>query len=344
MQIDKIEAAEGIRGLAVLIVIVLHSIGLFYNSMNPLLTGTGQYGVWIFFVLSAFLLSNKFLHRGFGVKELTGYVIGRTIRILPIFWICILAYWKMDMISLEKAVNIMTFKEQFIHFWTIPVEFKFYFILPFIVFAANAIQSRFGLYCSLAFLALCVIAQRILLKEFNSAAWRDFQHIPIFIYGIAIAMTMKAGAIRLTPIVSDIIATFVFAVMVIMSPAMLKLLFDIPPAPRIQGMYTTLGFGMAIFVMVTLPGKGIWGDILKSTPLKLLGKWSFSIYLFHWMVIWQISPHRPNHFYAMLLCIIESIAVGAFIYHAVESPIERARHFLMSLLFRARDGSTVKAT
>lgn len=48
-------AAEGIRGVACLLVLVAHAVTMFFPRSVPYLSGSGKIGVWPFFVLSAYL-------------------------------------------------------------------------------------------------------------------------------------------------------------------------------------------------------------------------------------------------------------------------------------------------
>ena len=64
----RFEGADGIRGVACLIVICIHAIAIFFPSTRDLMAGAGKIGVWLFFVLSAFLLTSKFMRSGFERK------------------------------------------------------------------------------------------------------------------------------------------------------------------------------------------------------------------------------------------------------------------------------------
>lgn len=55
----RFEGADGIRGLACLIVLCTHAVAMFFNSTYMALAGMGKVGVWLFFVLSAFLCNNS---------------------------------------------------------------------------------------------------------------------------------------------------------------------------------------------------------------------------------------------------------------------------------------------
>ncbi|EPH2696969.1 TPA: acyltransferase [Klebsiella aerogenes] len=126
-----IPSANGIRGLAVIIVLIAHALTMFIPGTRSYLAGTGKIGVWLFFVLSAFLLTNKFSNSGLNLSSLSNYLISRTFRIIPIFIIASTFYYFMGYYDVKTLYNIISMQSGYGHLWTIPVEFKFYFVLPF---------------------------------------------------------------------------------------------------------------------------------------------------------------------------------------------------------------------
>jgi peptidoglycan/LPS O-acetylase OafA/YrhL len=56
----KIEALNGVRGFAVLLVLFYHASNYGLIVPNLSFSGAGRYGVFLFFTLSAFLLTSQF--------------------------------------------------------------------------------------------------------------------------------------------------------------------------------------------------------------------------------------------------------------------------------------------
>ncbi|WP_392388924.1 acyltransferase family protein [Enterobacter kobei] len=88
-----IPGAEGMRGIACLIVVILHNTGPFIPAIAQYTKGTEKYGVWIFFVLSAFLLTCKILDNERSLPALGSYYISRTFRIIPPFIVAAYTYY-----------------------------------------------------------------------------------------------------------------------------------------------------------------------------------------------------------------------------------------------------------
>ncbi|HEY4248208.1 MAG TPA: acyltransferase [Lacunisphaera sp.] len=117
---------DGLRGFAVFLVLASHS-DLFH------LRGQGAVGVWLFFVLSGFLLTNITLRKvpeSLGVRELAKYVVRRIARILPAYYTALILITLLEQKSGMWLFRHMMFMQADGHFWSIPQEELFYLLLP----------------------------------------------------------------------------------------------------------------------------------------------------------------------------------------------------------------------
>jgi peptidoglycan/LPS O-acetylase OafA/YrhL len=124
---ERLDALDGLRGLAAAMVIADHTCGWF--------TGLGATGVWIFFALSGFLLARPFIHNADFVLSLdymSGYFRRRFIRILPMYYTYIFVVF---IISGRFNLGILhaLFLEGDGHLWAIPQEMLFYLLFPLVV-------------------------------------------------------------------------------------------------------------------------------------------------------------------------------------------------------------------
>ena len=146
---ERIDALDGIRGLAVLAVFMSHTSGR-GMAIEPWLnfTGIGHVGVYLFFSLSAFLMTRNLMRN----NDLVRYAIKRVFRILPLYYLVLTAVLFAD--------SHVRYDEQFLHikdgwegylrhlvflqgdgiFWSVAIEFPFYFVLPIML----ALTVRFG--------------------------------------------------------------------------------------------------------------------------------------------------------------------------------------------------------
>lgn len=99
--IRNIPVLDGLRGVAILMVLVWHSLPC--QLLGPFHPGTWQArvmkyldttwsGVDLFFVLSGFLIFRLFLTNRFSPRYLAGFYIRRACRILPLYWILLIAF------------------------------------------------------------------------------------------------------------------------------------------------------------------------------------------------------------------------------------------------------------
>lgn len=138
---------DGIRFIAVALVLIAH----LKETPVPL----GEMGVTIFFVLSGFLISRILMQSrdkmmdqpgGFG-KYLSKFLIRRTIRIFPVYYLCIGVLYIFGVPSVREhlawlvlyGTNIYiavheTWLGTVDHLWSLAVEEQVYLFFPFLIF------------------------------------------------------------------------------------------------------------------------------------------------------------------------------------------------------------------
>lgn len=142
--IDRIEGLDGLRGLAILLVLTFH---LHWHSY-------GKAGVMLFFVLSGFLITRVLqkaaARRGVGAY-LRQFYVRRSLRIFPLYFGtvgliafggCFLAYSPALKSALPYAATFtLNIERAFVqdqhvlgHFWSLCVEEHFYLFWPLLVF------------------------------------------------------------------------------------------------------------------------------------------------------------------------------------------------------------------
>lgn len=150
---NHLDALDGLRGLAVLIVLGSHlsNTGLL---PHPGLSGSGKSGVYLFFTLSAFLLTRALLLRplaGFADRRLwADYALRRVLRIWPLYLVLLLCSWlltragvsgwhyQMDTPALWRHLALAEGQSVL---WSIPVEFIFYLWLPLVALMLAAMRT-----------------------------------------------------------------------------------------------------------------------------------------------------------------------------------------------------------
>lgn len=322
----KFPAADGVRGVAVLIVIIAHALVMFIPATRPYLGGTGKMGVWLFFVLSAFLLTNKFIRIGLNRNSLLEYFFGRTARILPLFTISVIFYYLAGYYNLNTLISVVTFQEGFAHLWTIPVEFKFYFILPMLVFVMNAAMRRFGVGAVLLITMIFIIISRHFYPESGSTGntietrW----YISSFLVGIFTSYFVASFKVKQRNL--GLAMFFCIIGILALVPSMSKIMIGYVLLPGLDTSYLSLSMLWSIFILISINDSGLSSRILTSRVMRNIGAQSFSTYLFHWFVLSEVSKRYSGNLPLMILSIIASLIIGAIIFNLIERNIENLRH------------------
>lgn len=333
----RFPAADGIRGLAVLIVLMAHALVMFIPASRPYLGGTGKIGVWLFFVLSAFLLSAKFIKTGINARSLTEYALGRAIRILPMFFIASIFYFAVGYYDYHHLIKIITFREGYGHLWTIPVEFKFYFLLPVFSFLFCTMYRLKGILLLMLAAALIIISFRLVFPADsipeNSIYTRWY--VSSFVLGMVLAYTLLCAR----PVkewlgrMSGVIMLLALAGIVLIIPAIPEKIIGKPLISNLPTSYFSLSIFWSIFIYFSFYDKGFFKAILTSNLMRDIGNHSFSTYLFHWFVLTELSARYSGSITCMIAGIIISLIAGKIIYICIERNIETARHSLQKFIF-----------
>lgn len=329
--VNRYEGADGIRGLACLLVLCTHIPGFFVPEAAKYFSGTGKFGVWLFFVLSAFLLTSKFDRNGFSISELIGYVVGRSVRIIPLFFLIIGVYWYFGTANINTGQDVIkaaTFQQGYVHLWTIPVEFKYYLLLPFVAFLlikTKSVAGDMGVF--LLTITLVLVHQFVWpywLTPENSIAMRWY--IPCFLFGGYAAVSINTARRFTTPKRATWVALAMILMLLALSPGGRDVFFAMPFDNWLQNKFLYISLIWTVFLIFLADGKGMFGTLMKSKPFRLLGAWSYSIYLIHWLIYATLSTGHQNSFFWIVSAFLGSIGIGAAIYYLVEAPIERLRH------------------
>lgn len=121
---ENIDALDGLRAAALLLVVADHTWGFF--------SGAGRSGVWMFMTLSGFLLAKPFVQqpeRILSLSFLSHFFLRRMKRILPAYYAYIVLVFLCNG-KLEEAALHFLFLKGNGHLWVVPQEICFYLLTP----------------------------------------------------------------------------------------------------------------------------------------------------------------------------------------------------------------------
>lgn len=294
----NIKALDGIRGYAVLLVMLSHGSNDGIDLIPTIsFSGAGVYGVFLFFVLSAFLLTKQMMavfagggHRGESIRY---YFVRRFLRIFPLFFCALLLYYALNKIgigifpmSLTDVARHLLLLDGVGIFWTIPVEFQYYFLLPLVSLLLFQLRDRL-------WLATVTVLTFV-------AAWsfvfppRDAVNLvpslPVFVLGSFFAyLNLHLERETLPAARRWLLQSFGWAaglLFILLTPLFYNFLLG-AGIERTHFHYHFLLFGLMSCVLVigTVQGRGALAKIFESRALRFMGKISFSAYLGHMVVI-----------------------------------------------------------
>ena len=180
---------DGLRAIAILLVLARHGVRPFYDAQHgllplgawdlatPLLNGWA--GVDLFFVLSGFLITHHLLRRWpttFNRGFLYRYGLKRACRIVPAYYAMLgiaafglIPYYAPHTSNLAEAIPIhLAFMQDYLKsnivvvFWSLGVEEKFYLLAPFVLLLVRRMPNlRFKCF-ALILLAILPLSLRLL--------------------------------------------------------------------------------------------------------------------------------------------------------------------------------------
>ena len=306
----NLQPLNGIRGFAVLLVLLSHAANVDIFPVAFInFSGAGHYGVFLFFVLSSFLLTRQFLvsdrWEAFTLPALRRYFLRRFLRIYPLFTAALLVYFLLNTIGLpvipvsgEMFVKSLLLMDAVGIFWTVPVEFQFYFILPLIAAALTlpvgtvAVLINGGIFC--------ILWSSFFPPEFNGNL---LSFLPIFIMGslsarLHCSVVNRQKGVNVTGGKNAIWynrSAFLFMMsFIVFTPAMYALLFPFAPLENVVLQHQFLLFSLLSsgFVLLSLFSNGMVHWLMESRFFVFWGRISFSAYLGHNIIL--AAVHELN--------------------------------------------------
>lgn len=292
---------DGLRGLAVLMVVVSHTAqhlgaGAFSSGTIERFVQAGDRGVQLFFILSAFTLYNS-SRRRFRLDRYPqlSFYLRRAWRILPL-WFAVVGFWMWygDHSWFQGFVNA-SFIFGFLRFdswfefvpggWTLFVEETFYFLLPFLLFFITGLRKATWLFLGLLALSFAwgYIATRVGLTTNGFMFFAPFSHWFAFGLGIMCYYLAQNKALK------EFIETrknirLLDAGMIVL--ALMLLTVDYRLAT------------IALFMICVLAASrlSLFGMIARNGLLQLYGKYCYSIYLLQFVLLIALDAYGPRIF------------------------------------------------
>jgi len=315
---SHLPALDGLRGLAILLVIVVHyGFGFDRVGLGRLelatqnVTRLGWVGVDLFFVLSGFLITGILLDAKGNNRYYRTFYARRMLRIFPVCYLLLLiihfvnpiAYasdptelahflsdepWLWGYLANFRAVAVSRLGAcHTAHFWSLAVEEQFYLFWPFLV--AITPGKRFRALCFS--LIGTAIASRLALVGIGvpHAAIHTllFTRMDSLALGALLASLAREpeGLARIRPLAAKLLAP---SAMVVVGLGLVFHSVSRHGMVMLTAGFTLLAifFGSLLVLVVTAGKQSATAWFFESPPMRFFGKYSYAIYLYHF-------PLRP---------------------------------------------------
>lgn len=369
---QAIKSLDGLRAIAIILVLFRHAIRPFADAGHSTLTflgydllipmANGWVGVDLFFVLSGFLVTHHLLKRS--PREITGqdvreYLIRRFLRIVPAYYavvfLIVLGWvpgYSVPADGLEQQLfrHLLFLQDYYpsglmASFWSLGVEEKFYFAIPFLVIPLTRVPTAREQLRRLTLLLALPVGLRLLTYISQPAAAHHYQTC---FFTLRSPFHLAVDAL----LIGTMCGFLVFHAdqfPCLRNPRFLKglfwsgttvgcgLLFSQEILKQIHWFEATLLFpllaivGGALLLPLVLQGS-TGGGILNSHVLFWFSKLSYSLYLVHmlfveslwqWACRWNWFHHlTPGGQFLVYLpaYLTVSIVASLLLHYVVEKP------------------------
>jgi peptidoglycan/LPS O-acetylase OafA/YrhL len=355
-----VPALDGIRGLAILLVLFYHlfwsnpeTTSHLFNLLNAI-RGASYIGVNLFFVLSGFLITGILLDTLHIPRFFRTFYARRALRIFPLYYgfliLLLLLTRPLHFVwsgwqyyFLTYSANLALWRTQPLilhffninHFWSLQVEEQFYLLWPFLVFRVKRPQTLIRISLLICIAILMIRIALVALRSHFANAYLCYS--PTFscadnlLYGCCLCALLRTSArqlvLKLAPRVFVLGAAILICAAILHGGLTWETSFFIP----------TFGFSIisitaAALIGMTLRPASTIQHLFQNPAMRFFGKYSYGLYVFHYslqeMFATPIRKFVDAHLHSKALgvvcaaCVVLAVTtlLALFSYHFYEAP------------------------
>lgn len=341
-----IPALDGVRALAILLVLVYH---WFPEGQGINLMPNGPIGVTLFFVLSGYLISNILMEQqslGTFARSFKNFVVRRALRIFPIYFLVLIGLLVLQRFSVVVNTDFYTHPWYFctylvnywieLHgnwsdalspYWSLSVEEQFYLLWPFCMLL---LATRFRVYFLWFTVIFGVVYRYFSIHVYGGLGVSMFSCVDTFAWGALLAHYLRAGqsaalAIWIKRLIIPVGFCFLMICLKHSDGDLVKQLFF--------RTFTSL-VSLALLFYAMQPG---WvAKIFSVQPLRLIGQMSYGLYLYHMLVpdlFFKLAarlgisvPVMPYNLSSLIVLFV----VAYVSYRLIELPIQSFKRYFVA--------------
>lgn len=323
---------DGLRALSIIPVVLFHAQVPFFEG--------GFVGVDTFFVISGYLITSLIVS---GIENndfhFSKFYLRRARRLLPALFLVYIFSLSFSLI-VDSNIGIASTSKQIasgiiylsnwyyffeigyfssssldymlLHTWSLSIEEQFYLVFPVAIWAFWKRSRRAALiFVIIATLASFAYSLHLSLSDsFNGAYYNSLSRF----WEIGVGACVALANIRLMRFVT---AVRLIALLVILgAPLVISASMPFPAPAALPSVVAT------VCLLITMPQKSEWvGVILSSRPFVYIGRLSYSIYLWHWVIF--SAAYKLSYFSLATAPVLILLTVGVSIvaHHFIEQPL-----------------------
>jgi peptidoglycan/LPS O-acetylase OafA/YrhL len=318
---------DGVRGLAVLMVLLFHFVGqtLPTNWLESAIVGVtkyGELGVELFFVLSGFLITGILYDARNGPHYFRNFYMRRVLRIFPLYYgVLALVFFVAPLIPLLRGptldylvdrqawawlygVNVyIAMHEEWSfsylnHFWSLSVEEHFYLVWPLVVFLL-ARRPRVLIAVSLA-TSLCAMLGRLIGLFMGLSWWTTVVLTPFQMDGLALGAFLAVTA-RQPGGLEWLVRALPRAVAVVSGPLVVTYVWTRLVSRQELELVGTVRAPLLLILLACLlvwtliaPKQSATSRFFRSRSMVFLGTYSYGLYVYHHFISYYLTTNRTE--------------------------------------------------
>jgi peptidoglycan/LPS O-acetylase OafA/YrhL len=334
-------ALDGLRGVAVLLVVVSH-----LSEPNSWVRQFGMVGVTVFFTLSGFLITSILLeqHATTGRMDFPRFYRARFMRLAPAMLVCVaivtalggllgpgyatprLALGAVTCTSNWSLAFGAAGNQALVHTWSLSVEEQFYLLWPVTLLLLGRFGRRWLIAAMLAGIAASVASPFLLAAPDGARVYFGSDtHANSLLIGCLLAVLMHRGRERAS---RPALAAVALGLSVLASAAPLGVVVLLGPP--------LVGLGTAAVIFWT--AQDIGARWLTHPALTYLGVRSYGLYLWHWpLIVLSVQLVGVEHWrVASVIALPFAALATACSWRFVEAPESKLRGWVDGWLPRGR--------
>lgn len=336
-----IPALDGVRGLAILLVLVFH---WFPSGEGINIFPNGPIGVTLFFVLSGYLITHILFnknHLNFSLY-IKNFLARRALRIFPIYYLLLVLILFLKKWNIEISTDLYTnpfpyFLYYYNHYlewtgnwsdslspnWSLSVEEQFYLIWPLFIYFIRTKKWIFPFILAVIFLG--ILFRYFFIFQENGIGVIMLTCIDCFAWGSLLAYIQKEKIEIKNFLNYSLIPVLIIWIWICLR-GLEKDLFSIL-------FFRTSTAILAINLIFQVQNNHFWEKIMSFKVLQFIGKISYGLYLYHIaipeiiiQIVSKFGIHFPESSQKIIhIFILFCFATGS--YYILEKPLLKLKSF-----------------